>query len=52
MTIGLRQFQDRPRQSLGWMLILPFIGPVGEYPRRRKHQVHPASPPPVSPEPT
>jgi len=35
MTIGLTQFQDRKRQSLGWMLVLPFIGDLGAYPRRR-----------------
>jgi len=26
MTIGLNQFQDRPRQSLPWLLALPFFG--------------------------
>lgn len=52
MTIGLRQFQDRPRQSLGWLLVLPFIGAVGEYPRLRKALLQPDSPPPASPERT
>lgn len=52
MTIGLRQFQDRPRQSLGWLLILPFIGAVGDYPRLRKVLLEPGSPPPASPERT
>jgi sterol desaturase/sphingolipid hydroxylase (fatty acid hydroxylase superfamily) len=31
MTIGLEQFQSVPRQSLGWMLALPFVGAVGDY---------------------
>jgi sterol desaturase/sphingolipid hydroxylase (fatty acid hydroxylase superfamily) len=42
--------QDRPRQSLGWLLILPFIGPVGDYPRLRNSLLDPTSPPPASPE--
>ena len=28
MTIGLSQFQQRPRQNLPWLLALPFIGRV------------------------
>jgi sterol desaturase/sphingolipid hydroxylase (fatty acid hydroxylase superfamily) len=32
MTIGLDQFQDRPRQSLPWLLAVPFTGRVGGYP--------------------
>ncbi|HEX6979151.1 MAG TPA: sterol desaturase family protein [Alphaproteobacteria bacterium] len=34
MTIGLTQFQDRRRQGLGWMLMLPVVGETGLYPRR------------------
>jgi sterol desaturase/sphingolipid hydroxylase (fatty acid hydroxylase superfamily) len=34
MTIGLPQFQDNLRQSLLWMLVVPFRGTTGEYPRR------------------
>jgi sterol desaturase/sphingolipid hydroxylase (fatty acid hydroxylase superfamily) len=33
MTIGLAQFQDQRRQSLPWMLALPFTGATGAYPR-------------------
>jgi len=36
MTIGLTQFQGDLRQTLWWMLILPFRGAIGDYPRRRK----------------
>jgi len=32
MTIGLSQFQDRPRQSLPWLLSLPFTGRVSDDP--------------------
>lgn len=32
MTIGLDQFQDRPRQSLLWLLTLPFTGRAADYP--------------------
>jgi sterol desaturase/sphingolipid hydroxylase (fatty acid hydroxylase superfamily) len=32
MTIGLSQFQDRLRQSLRWLLTLPFTGGTGGYP--------------------
>jgi sterol desaturase/sphingolipid hydroxylase (fatty acid hydroxylase superfamily) len=28
MTIGLSQFQDRPRQRLPWLLVLPFTGRI------------------------
>lgn len=34
MEIGLAQFHGIRRQSLGWMLLLPFTGAVGDYPRR------------------
>ena len=32
MTIGLKQFQAIKRQTLFWMLALPFKGKVGKYP--------------------
>jgi sterol desaturase/sphingolipid hydroxylase (fatty acid hydroxylase superfamily) len=32
MTIGLGQFQERRRQSLLWLLALPFVGRAGGYP--------------------
>jgi sterol desaturase/sphingolipid hydroxylase (fatty acid hydroxylase superfamily) len=32
MTIGLEQYQEQRRQSLAWMLVLPFSGRPGEYP--------------------
>jgi sterol desaturase/sphingolipid hydroxylase (fatty acid hydroxylase superfamily) len=32
MTIGLEQYQEQRRQSLAWMLVLPFVGRTGEYP--------------------
>ena len=32
MTIGLDQFQDRVRQSIPWLLAVPFTGRVGGYP--------------------
>jgi len=31
MTIGLRQFRDKKRASLPWMLLMPFIGRPGHY---------------------
>lgn len=34
MTIGLTQYQDQRRQGLVWMLLLPFTGTVGAYPKR------------------
>ncbi len=34
MTIGLSQYQDQRRQGLVWMLLLPFTGTTGAYPRR------------------
>jgi sterol desaturase/sphingolipid hydroxylase (fatty acid hydroxylase superfamily) len=37
MTIGLEQFRDaRVADRLHWMLLLPFIGPVGNYPVNRR----------------
>jgi sterol desaturase/sphingolipid hydroxylase (fatty acid hydroxylase superfamily) len=35
MTIGLSQFQERRRQSLLWLLSLPFVGRAGAYPMGR-----------------
>ena len=32
MTIGLEQYQEQRRQSLAWMLVLPFAGRTGRYP--------------------
>jgi sterol desaturase/sphingolipid hydroxylase (fatty acid hydroxylase superfamily) len=37
MTIGLAQFRDeRKADRLAWMLILPFLGPTGDYPLNRR----------------
>ena len=36
MTIGLSQYQHQRRQGLTWMLLLPFTGSVGDYPRGRR----------------
>jgi sterol desaturase/sphingolipid hydroxylase (fatty acid hydroxylase superfamily) len=37
MTIGLEQFRDeRVADRLHWMLLLPFIGAVGDYPVNRR----------------
>jgi len=37
MTVGLAQFRDeRLAGRLHWMLLLPFIGPVGDYPVNRR----------------
>ena len=46
MTIGLAQFQAVRRQSLLWMLLLPFTGAPGEYPRGA---LVPPKPAPVEP---
>jgi sterol desaturase/sphingolipid hydroxylase (fatty acid hydroxylase superfamily) len=35
MTMGLSQFRDDRVEQLHWMLALPFVGPVGEYPVNR-----------------
>ena len=32
MIIGLEQYQEQRRQSLAWMLVLPFAGRTGGYP--------------------
>jgi sterol desaturase/sphingolipid hydroxylase (fatty acid hydroxylase superfamily) len=31
MTIGLSRFRDAKRQTLPWMLVLPFVGKAGQY---------------------
>jgi sterol desaturase/sphingolipid hydroxylase (fatty acid hydroxylase superfamily) len=36
MTIGLSQFRDDRVEQLHWMLALPFIGQVGDYPVNRR----------------
>jgi sterol desaturase/sphingolipid hydroxylase (fatty acid hydroxylase superfamily) len=36
MTIGLEQFQERRRQTLPWLVALPFAGRTGEYPMGRR----------------
>ncbi|HBI43741.1 MAG TPA: fatty acid hydroxylase [Planctomycetales bacterium] len=37
MTIGLEQFRDERRADrLHWMLLLPFVGRVGDYPLNRR----------------
>jgi len=33
MSIGLSQFQNDPTWRLDWILALPFIGKIGQYPR-------------------
>ncbi len=35
MTIGLSQFRDERVDRLPWMLLLPFVGRVGDYPVNR-----------------
>jgi hypothetical protein len=35
MTIGLEQFRDERVERLHWMLALPFIGRLGDYPVNR-----------------
>jgi len=42
MTIGLSPFLDQRRQSLLWMLALPFTGSTGPYPRRSTDEAAPA----------
>jgi sterol desaturase/sphingolipid hydroxylase (fatty acid hydroxylase superfamily) len=37
MTIGLSQFRDERVERLQWMLALPFIGQVGNYPVNRQN---------------
>jgi sterol desaturase/sphingolipid hydroxylase (fatty acid hydroxylase superfamily) len=39
MTIGLKQFRDERRaERLHWMLLLPFVGRVGDYPISRRNE--------------
>jgi len=35
MNIGLNQFRDPKKQSLPWLLLIPFTGKIGEYPINR-----------------
>ena len=35
MTIGLNQIRDPKKQNLPWLLLLPFVSKVGEYPINR-----------------
>jgi sterol desaturase/sphingolipid hydroxylase (fatty acid hydroxylase superfamily) len=35
MTIGLEQYQERTRQTLPWLIVLPFVGRPGRYPAGR-----------------
>ena len=46
MTIGLSQFREPRVEKLHWMLALPFVGPVGDYPvNRRSGGEKPTGPP-------
>jgi len=36
MTIGLEHLQDAPTHRIGYMLRLPFVGDIGQYPRLKK----------------
>jgi sterol desaturase/sphingolipid hydroxylase (fatty acid hydroxylase superfamily) len=36
MTVGLSQFRDDRVEKLHWMLVLPFVGQVGNYPVSRR----------------
>jgi len=38
MTIGLHQFQSEPTNRLLWMLRLPFVGEIGQYPMMKGNQ--------------
>jgi sterol desaturase/sphingolipid hydroxylase (fatty acid hydroxylase superfamily) len=38
MTIGLEQLRDERVDRLAWMLALPFVGSVGDYPINRRGQ--------------
>ena len=38
MNIGLNQFRDPKKQSLHWLLLIPFVSKVGEYPINRDDQ--------------
>lgn len=42
MTIGLSQYQDQRRQSVLWMLLLPFRGDIDDRPRRGARSLPPA----------
>ena len=48
MTVGLHKFRDEHRSDrLHWMLLLPFIGPSGEYPINRGRSEGPHTNPPT-----
>lgn len=38
MTIGLNQFRDPKLQGLHWLLLIPFVAKVGEYPINREQR--------------
>ena len=38
MTIGLNQYRDSNRLTLGWLLAMPFVGSLGNYPLNRRGQ--------------
>jgi sterol desaturase/sphingolipid hydroxylase (fatty acid hydroxylase superfamily) len=43
MTIGLAQLQDERVEWLLWMLVLPFLGDIGDYPINRRGDRMPVS---------
>jgi sterol desaturase/sphingolipid hydroxylase (fatty acid hydroxylase superfamily) len=45
MTIGLSQFRDERVDRLHWMLLLPFVGAIGNYPMNRRTAGEPPEPP-------
>ena len=55
MTLGLGQLRDERRANhLGWMLVLPLVGPEGDYPVNRRWGngvPPPAAPAPAGPKP-
>jgi sterol desaturase/sphingolipid hydroxylase (fatty acid hydroxylase superfamily) len=51
MTIGLSQFRDERVDRLPWMLLLPFVGAIGNYPMNRRAASEPAEPPAEAPSP-
>jgi len=38
MTIGLKQYREDQRQSLHWLIMLPFIGKMGAYAINRRYR--------------
>jgi len=53
MTLGLSQFREEWVERLHWMLLLPFLGRVGNYPinrqRKEKGPSEPGAPPAAAP---